>query len=89
MQKLKTILIGTGKVAHLHAPALQALPQSNFTAVYNHHLPKAQAFAKQYNVRPYDNLDHLIQVTVGTKGGQSFIFLAEARSVQIRSMRIS
>ena len=47
MQKLKTGIIGTGKVGHLHAAALRELPESEFTAVCNVNFKGAQAFAEQ------------------------------------------
>ena len=33
MQKIKTAIIGTGKVAHIFAAALKSLPESDFIAV--------------------------------------------------------
>jgi len=33
MEKIKTAIIGCGKVAHLHAAGLQNLKESDFTAV--------------------------------------------------------
>ncbi len=50
---MKTAIIGCGKVGHIHAAALSALPESQFTAVCDQDGPRAAAFAAQYGVRPY------------------------------------
>src|SRR5947209_6472426 len=55
MQPIKTGLVGCGKVAHIHAAALQALPESQFTAVCSTNLEKARRFADRYGVRAYDD----------------------------------
>lgn len=48
MRKVRTAIIGCGKVGHLHAAALQELPESDFVAVCDSSLERAQAFASQY-----------------------------------------
>ncbi len=63
MRKLKTALVGYGKVAHLHAKALQSLPESDLVAVCGHNLPRAQAFADQYGIRAFSCVDDLIEQT--------------------------
>jgi UDP-N-acetyl-2-amino-2-deoxyglucuronate dehydrogenase len=50
--KVRTGIIGCGKVAHLHAHALQNLPESDFLAVYGRDFGKAAQFAAQYGVAP-------------------------------------
>ena len=60
MQKLKTGIIGTGKVGHLHAAALMALPESEFTAVCNVNFKGAQAFAEQYRVKAYADVEEMV-----------------------------
>jgi UDP-N-acetyl-2-amino-2-deoxyglucuronate dehydrogenase len=60
MDKIRTALIGYGKVAHLHAAALRDLPQSHFCAVYGRNKERADAFARQYGVRAYNNLQQMI-----------------------------
>jgi predicted dehydrogenase len=55
MSSLKTAIIGCGKVAHLHAAALRALPESEFVAVYDKDQIRAAAFAQQYGVGHWDN----------------------------------
>ena len=72
MQKVKTAIIGTGKVGHLHANALVNLDNSEFVAVCNLNIESAQIFAEQYNVKAYGNVTEMIQrsgveaVTIGT-----------------------
>ena len=45
MKKIKTAVIGYGKVAHFHARALVNLPQSEFVAVCGRNIQKAKEFA--------------------------------------------
>ena len=61
MKKMKTAIIGSGKVAHYHAHALQTLPSSEFTAVYSRDIRKAQVFAGQYGVMAYDDIPRMIR----------------------------
>ncbi len=53
---LKSGLIGTGNVAHLHALALQRNPNSEFTAVLGRTPAKVNAFADRYGVEAYTDL---------------------------------
>ena len=57
---LNTGIIGTGKVAHLHALALQRNPNSNFTSVLGRSQERTQAFADQYGVKAYTDLEAYI-----------------------------
>lgn len=52
-RKIRTALIGCGKVGHTHALAFQALPQSQFVAVCSRSPDKAQRYAQQYGVQPF------------------------------------
>ena len=45
MDKLKTAVIGYGKVAHTHAEALASIPESEFVAVCGRDGAKARSFA--------------------------------------------
>jgi len=60
MEKLKTALIGTGKVAHLHAAALQSLPESDFVAVCGRPSAKLAAFAAQYGVAAFGDVGEMV-----------------------------
>lgn len=57
---IKTGIIGCGKVAHLHAQALQHLNESDFTAVFSRTLNKAKDFGQQYGVKGYDDISRMI-----------------------------
>jgi UDP-N-acetyl-2-amino-2-deoxyglucuronate dehydrogenase len=61
MERVKTGIIGLGKVAHMHAKALQNLPESAFTAVCSRDIVKARAFAGQYQVEAYADVEEMIQ----------------------------
>jgi UDP-N-acetyl-2-amino-2-deoxyglucuronate dehydrogenase len=53
MTRLRTALIGCGKVGHIHARALRALPESDFVAVCDAQPERARAFAAQYGTRAH------------------------------------
>jgi UDP-N-acetyl-2-amino-2-deoxyglucuronate dehydrogenase len=60
MRKIKTGLIGCGKVGHLHAAALQSLPESQFVAVCARTPEKAGDFAERYRVAAYTDVREMI-----------------------------
>jgi len=60
MQKLKTALIGCGKVGHLHAAALKAAPESEFVAVCARTAEKAREFAAKYGVAPFTDVAEMV-----------------------------
>jgi len=60
MAKLRTAVIGCGKVGHLHALALQSLPESEFVAVCARSLEKAQPFALKYGVAPFTDVREMV-----------------------------
>jgi predicted dehydrogenase len=59
-QKLRTGIVGCGKVGHLHAAALKSLPQSQFTAVCGGKPQRVREFAEKYSVKPYDSVDEML-----------------------------
>lgn len=59
--KLRTAIIGCGKVGHFHANAYKKSENSTFCAVFDRDIHRAKAFAKQYNVRAYDNILQMIK----------------------------
>lgn len=63
MNRLRTAIIGCGKVADLHAAALATLPESQFTAVCDASADRAAAFAARYNVRPFSNVEAMLDAT--------------------------
>ena len=60
MDRLKTAVIGYGKVAHIHAEALASIPESEFVAVCGRDAAKARAFGGQYGVRPFTSVDEMV-----------------------------
>jgi len=61
--KIRTGLIGCGKVGHLHAAALRDLPESEFVAVCARSPEKANAFAQKYGVTPFTDAGEMIART--------------------------
>jgi predicted dehydrogenase len=59
-KRIGTAIVGPGKVAHTHAQALATLPQSTFVAVCGRNAERTAAFASQYGVRPYTNLEEMV-----------------------------
>ncbi len=57
MARIKTGIIGTGKVAHLHAVALQNNPHSEFVAGHSRSRERVDAFAQQYGIQGYTDLE--------------------------------
>lgn len=54
-RRIRTALIGCGKVGHTHALAFRNLPQSEFVAVCSRSLDKAQRYGQQYGVLAFDD----------------------------------
>lgn len=61
MEKLKTGIIGCGKVGDFHAKAFEALENSEFTAVCDNNIVRARAFADRYGVKAYDDIEAMIR----------------------------
>lgn len=60
MRKIKTAIIGSGKVAHYHAQVLKNIQESDFIAVYSRDINKAKVFADKYGVKAYSNIEEMI-----------------------------
>ena len=58
---IRVAVIGPGKVAHLHAKAVLETPDTELVAVYGRTYQKAEAFADQYGIRAYDNVQEMIE----------------------------
>src|SRR5262245_10174668 len=63
MKKIRTALVGCGKVGQIHASALQDLPESEFVAVCDRDPGRAAEFAKRYHVRAYKDIAALLKET--------------------------
>jgi predicted dehydrogenase len=60
MEKLKTAVVGYGKVAHTHAEALAGIPESELVAVCGRDAGKARAFAERYGVKPFTSVEEMV-----------------------------
>jgi len=60
-RKIKTAIIGCGKVSHLHAAAIQQGNNTELTAIYSRSLEKAQEFAAKYGILAYDDIEKMIK----------------------------
>jgi UDP-N-acetyl-2-amino-2-deoxyglucuronate dehydrogenase len=58
--KIKTGIIGCGKVADLHALALKNIGNSSFLAVCDRNEKKLHAFASKYNVKAYTSVTEMV-----------------------------
>lgn len=59
MEKLRTGIIGCGKVADFHAKAFVNSPMSSFTAVCGRNPERTKAFADKYGVRAYTDPEEM------------------------------
>ncbi|MDY5540331.1 MAG: Gfo/Idh/MocA family oxidoreductase [Lachnospiraceae bacterium] len=60
MDKIRTAVIGCGKVADAHAHAYQKIPNSEFAAVCDINPERARKFAEKYGVKAYTNVSEMI-----------------------------
>src|SRR5208283_956998 len=60
MEKLRTALVGTGKIGRIHAAALRDLPESEFVAVCGRPSDRLQAFAGQYRVQAFTDVGEML-----------------------------
>lgn len=59
-RKIKTAIIGCGKVSHLHAAALKQAKNAELTAIYSRSMEKALEFADQYQIKAFDNIEKMV-----------------------------
>ena len=60
-KKIRTAVVGVGKVAHFHAQAYRLSPHAELVACWNRTLPRAEAFAAEYGIKAYDNLENMVK----------------------------
>jgi Predicted dehydrogenases and related proteins len=60
-QRIRTALVGIGKVGHTHAAALASLSTSDFVAVCHPVAEKAAKFGGRYGARPYTDLVTMLE----------------------------
>src|SRR5208282_783287 len=61
-RKVRTAVVGCGKVAATHALAWQTLPASELVGVCDRNLDRAKALAARFGVRAYSDLAEMIDV---------------------------
>jgi predicted dehydrogenase len=60
-RRLRTALVGCGKVGGIHARALTTLPESELVAVCDATADRAETFAAQYGARAFTDVDDLLR----------------------------
>lgn len=63
IRKLRTAIIGCGKVGHTHAIGYQRLPAAELVAVCDVSIDRAQTYGEKYGVMAYDDIDQMIYST--------------------------
>jgi predicted dehydrogenase len=63
MDRLRTALIGCGKVGQIHAAALRSLPESEFLAACDPQRERAQAFAALHGTRAFADVSTMLAET--------------------------
>lgn len=63
MRRIKTALVGCGKVGRIHASALSKLAEAEFTAVCDFSRDRAEAFARDFGARPFTDLAVMFRET--------------------------
>lgn len=61
MNKIRTAIVGCGKVGHTHAKALQQLPGSELVAAFDVSLERAEAYAGEYGIKAFNDFDKMIR----------------------------
>ncbi|MDF2190060.1 Gfo/Idh/MocA family oxidoreductase [Paraflavitalea sp. CAU 1676] len=61
MTKLRSAIIGCGKMARVHAQALMNIGDTELVAVQSRSLDKAKAFGESFNAAPYTDIATMIQ----------------------------
>jgi UDP-N-acetyl-2-amino-2-deoxyglucuronate dehydrogenase len=56
----KISIAGCGKVAHLHAKAIQNIPNARLAGVWSRTPKTAKDFASQYKTRSYSSINHMV-----------------------------
>lgn len=63
MSRVRTAIVGCGKVGNLHARALTELPESEFVGACDSQLSRATDFAAKYGAAPFDSVTEMIAKT--------------------------
>jgi UDP-N-acetyl-2-amino-2-deoxyglucuronate dehydrogenase len=60
MDRVRTALVGCGKVGQIHAQALAALPESTFVAACDVDSQRATSFAARFGAKPFSNVAQML-----------------------------
>ena len=60
MRKIRTAIIGCGKVSDLHAAALKHLPEAEFVAIYSRSAEKAKQYGEKYGVEGFCDIGKMV-----------------------------
>jgi predicted dehydrogenase len=60
MNRVRTALVGCGKVGRIHAQALASLAESEFVAACDVELDRASALSTQYSIAAYDDIGWML-----------------------------
>src|SRR6516225_3692472 len=63
MDRVRTALIGCGKVGRIHAQALATLAESDFVAVCDVELDRASGLAAQYDTAAYNDVGLMLDLS--------------------------
>lgn len=58
--KIRTAIVGPGKIAHIHAKGILKSEYAEFVGVCGRSIDRAAKFADKYGVRAYDDLERMI-----------------------------
>lgn len=58
--RIRTAIVGCGKVGHIHAAALTSLPESELVAVCDADAERAREFADRYGATPFTDTAHMV-----------------------------
>lgn len=61
--KIKTAIIGCGKVGHFHAMAYKKIENCELAAAFNVRIERAKLFAAQYDIPAYDCMEQMVKET--------------------------
>jgi UDP-N-acetyl-2-amino-2-deoxyglucuronate dehydrogenase len=88
-KKIRTAVVGCGKVGHTHARSLQSLPDSEFVAVCDVSADRTEAYRKEYNVKAYTDFRKMVldegieMVSVCTPHPLHALFIAQAADLGV------
>ncbi len=63
MAQVRVSIVGYGRVAHLHAQALEQMADAELVGVVGRNIEKARAFGAQYSIPAYDDMTRLVAET--------------------------